>query len=468
MKLNNILKNISYSVLANAFALIVSVTMLTSVPKIIGVKDYGIWQLYIFYSSYLGLFHFGWLDGIYLRYGNYDFNDLNKRKFSGQFYSLIVFEILISIFTYILVTYCVEDNIKRSACQYICFIILPVILYTFCSFILQITNRIRDYAKGIFFERFLFFALLVMYLLIGNITYLGLFYIDIFCKVCLFLYSLYLIRNLFILKADKLKNIVNEIYSNLSVGFKLLIANLASLLIVGVIRFGISQHWSVETFGKVSLSFGITNFFMVFINAVSVVLFPLLTRSSFEEKKQAFILGRTGLNLLFFTFLILYYPIANIFNWWLPQYADAFKYMAILFPVCFFESKVGLLTTTLLKSLRQESLMLKINFITLLLSILLSFISIVLLDSLLLTIVIILIVLAFRCIISEIKLRRFMQFSKNYDSVFELIIIIFFIVCAYNNFNLFITLLMYVILYSYYMYINFENIKLLLKKLTER
>lgn len=465
MNLNNILKNISYSVLANAFSLIVSVVMLTFVPKIIGVKDYGIWQLYIFYSTYLGVFHFGWLDGIYLRYGNYDFIELDKKKFSGQFYSIFIFEFFVSIFIYLLIKLCVEDVIKQVTGQYVCLLILPVILYTFCSFILQITNRIKDYAKVIFFERVLFLVLLVIYLFFGNITYLGLFYIDILCKILLFFFSFYLIKDLIILKIDNFANIIIEIYKNITVGIKLLVANLASLCIVGIIRFGIAEHWNVEVFGKVSFSLGITNFLMVFINAIGVVIFPLLARSNLNEKKEVFLLGRCGLNILFFSLLILYYPLINILDYWLPQYEDSFKYMAILFPICFFESKVGLLISALLKSLRQEALMLKINFIVLLLSMLLSFISIICMDNLLFTVIVILLVLGLRCIISEIKLGKLLDFSIDYNLIIELFIISLFILCAYNKYSLLISLISYTALYVFYIYINFTNIKALIKKL---
>ena len=62
---------------------------------------------------------------------------------------------------------------------------------------------------------------------------------------------------------------------------------------------------------------------------------------------------------------MVYYPLKEMLSWWLPQYADSLIYMSVLFPVCLFESKVGLLINTYLKSLRKEALMLKINLISL-------------------------------------------------------------------------------------------------------
>ena len=49
--------------------------------KLIGVEKYGYWQLYLFYTSYVGFFQLGWNDGIYLRYGGEDYNNLDKGLF---------------------------------------------------------------------------------------------------------------------------------------------------------------------------------------------------------------------------------------------------------------------------------------------------------------------------------------------------------------------------------------------------
>ena len=38
---------------------------------------------------------------------------------------------------------------------------------------------------------------------------------------------------------------------------------------------------------------------------------------------------------------IFYYPIKLILSTWLPQYADSLRYMALLFPICIYESKMS-------------------------------------------------------------------------------------------------------------------------------
>ena len=68
-KLFPILSNASYAVASNLIQLIISTLVILVLPRLIGVEEYGFWQLYLFYVSYVGFAHLGWIDGIYLKYG---------------------------------------------------------------------------------------------------------------------------------------------------------------------------------------------------------------------------------------------------------------------------------------------------------------------------------------------------------------------------------------------------------------
>ena len=50
------MKNIKYAVSANFVVLGISVLLNMFVPKILGVTEYSYWQLYVFYTSYVGFF----------------------------------------------------------------------------------------------------------------------------------------------------------------------------------------------------------------------------------------------------------------------------------------------------------------------------------------------------------------------------------------------------------------------------
>lgn len=452
----SIFKNISYSFVANITSMLISVLMIIFMPKILEVQDYSIWQLYVFYSSYLGFFHFGWLDGIYLRYGGYEFEKLDKLKFSNQLYSLFLFEAIITVILLSYVYFELADLLQKEILIFVSLLLLPVILYTFSSFILQITNRIKEYAKLILFERFIFVSFVAPYLVLGYRSYIGLFYIDLFGKILTMFFGIYLIKGILIFNFAKFTDIISEIYENISVGSKLLFANIASLLILGIIRFGISQYWDVVTFGKISLALSIANFLMVFINAVSVVLFPILKRIADNELKIVYQKIDMVLTVILLGALSLYYPLKYILNWWLPQYTDSLIYVSILFPICFFESKVVLLINTYLKALRQEASLLKVNLITVGLSAMLTYFCVIYLHNLQFTIFSILMLFLFKYSVSKYFLIKQLQISYTFN---ELVLIFAFVAINSLQFNLLYSFGIYLFFFTMYLLLNKAKIK---------
>ena len=159
---NRIVSNISYSLCANIVSTLVSIIIVLLLPKLISVQTYGEWQLYIFYSFYLGFFHFGWLDGIYLRYGGYSFNEINKIKFSNQLYALVIFTIFIVVILYMGCDFII-CSYKASIIKFVILALLPTIILTYNSIVLQIGNEIKQYAKLIIFERVTFLILIFFY-----------------------------------------------------------------------------------------------------------------------------------------------------------------------------------------------------------------------------------------------------------------------------------------------------------------
>lgn len=451
-----ILKNISYSFAANCISMLISVIMITVLPKILSVRDYSIWQLYIFYTSYLGFLHFGWLDGIYLRYGGCEFEELDKVKFSNQLYALFLFETLIAIALLSYIFFEFTDILQRKVLLFSAMLLVPSMLYGFSSFILQITNRIKDYAKYILFERIVFATGVALYLFCSYRNYIGLFYIDLLAKISAMIFGLYIIRRIIVFHFYSVSNVIEEIYKNISVGSKLLFANIASMLILGIMRFGISRYWNVETFGKVSLALSIANFLMVFINAVSVVLFPALKRVADNELKIVYQKIDVMLTIILSGVLALYYPLKYVLNWWLPQYSDFLMYVSILFPICFFESKVVLLINTYLKALRQEALLLKINLITVGLSALLTYFCVVYLHNLQFTVISILLLFLFKYSISKYFLMKKLQISDSFN---ELILIFAFVAINLMQFNLLYSFGIYLLLFIIYLLFKITKIK---------
>lgn len=454
VQIKKILKNISYSFTANIISMLISVISVTFLPKFMSVEDYGAWQLYLFYIAYLGFFHFGWLDGICLRYGGCYFEKLDKVKFTSQFVLLFFVELIICVIAIIFINLFITDYYTKQVLTFVSYVLVAVILFTFVTFILQITNKIKEYAYLTLFGRILFFISLMIYFNINNREYAELIYLDIISKVLALFYSIYLIRGILVFKIDNLNNIFKETWENISVGSKLLFANIAGMLILGIIRFGISQQWDVATFGKLSLTLNCSNFFMVFINALSIVFFPILKRINEEKIKNLYIKIRSGLTSILLGCLLIYYPLNSILSWWLPKYQDSLIYMAILLPICLFESKVSLLTNTYLKALRKEKTMMKINLRVVVISFILTYISTVLLHDLNIAVISILVLFAIKSICSEIVVEKVLKIQIKRDILQEIILVILFVSINFSALDALVKFIIYTTSFILYLYIN--------------
>ncbi|MDU2693131.1 MAG: hypothetical protein E7C39_03250, partial [Intestinibacter bartlettii] len=405
-KLRNILENITYTFTANILTMLISIIMTLILPKFLGVTDYSYYQLYIFFISYVGFFHFGWIDGIYLKIGGMEYNDLEKSNYVTQFWMLNVLEIIIAAIISIFALFTIK-NIDKSfvlISTSVCGVI--TILRTYLLFILQSTNRIKEYAKYTRVDRFIYFALVIVFLFLGFKNYKIILYIDVFSKLVALVLCANKMKDIVFGKLNISKNTLLEIFENISIGIKLMLANIASTLIIGVVRFGIQKNWDIETFGKISLTLNISNLLMTFINAVAVIMFPLLRREEESNLPKIYVILRNTLMIFLYMMLIFYYPLKLILSTWLPQYADSLRYMALLFPICIYESKMSMLINTYLKSFRKEKSMLIINTISLILSLILTILSVFILNNLTLAILSIVFLLGFRCVIGELVLTK--------------------------------------------------------------
>lgn len=469
-KLRNILENITYTFTANILTMLISIIMTLILPKFLGVTDYSYYQLYIFFISYVGFFHFGWIDGIYLKIGGMEYNDLEKSNYVTQFWMLNVLEIIIAAIISIFALFTIK-NIDKSfvlISTSVCGVI--TILRTYLLFILQSTNRIKEYAKYTRVDRFIYFALVIVFLFLGFKNYKIILYIDVFSKLVALVLCANKMKDIVFGKLNISKNTLLEIFENISIGIKLMLANIASTLIIGVVRFGIQKNWDIETFGKISLTLNISNLLMTFINAVAVIMFPLLRREEESNLPKIYVILRNTLMIFLYMMLIFYYPLKLILSTWLPQYADSLRYIALLFPICIYESKMSMLINTYLKSFRKEKSMLIINTISLILSLILTILSVFILNNLTLAILSIVFLLGFRCVIGELVLTKIMNILIYKDIILETVLTAIFIISSWFINNMFCSII-YTCFYSIYVFIKRKDIKrtiLLFKKILRK
>ena len=469
LKAISFIKNLSYSFSSNLISFIVSALVVIIIPKLIGVEEYGYWQLYIFYSSYVGFLHFGWNDGIYLRFGGEEYKNLDKKLFYSQFVELLITQILIGSLIWVGSIIFVKDLNRGFIIKMVAIVTVLMNTRYMLFFILQATNRIREYARLTMLDRIVYILLILILLLFGIRDFKAMIFVDLVGKSISLFYATLSCRDLVFNKINSFYLTICETIENINVGIKLMFANIASMLIIGIVRFGIERTWDVATFGEVSLTLSISNMMMIFINAVGIIMFPILRRTNQEKFANIYLTMRDFLMVILLGFLIIYYPLKTFMAAWLPQYAESLRYMALVFPMFIYEGKMALLINTYLKTLRREKVMLRINLFSMIISLVMTYIATQVLKNLDVAILSIVILMVIRLALAENYLAKELNIKVKKDIILEMLLTTVFIITGWFM-NSWMTMLVYAISYFIYLIIKRKdimgtiyNIKLLIK-----
>jgi len=426
------IKNIFYSVFAQGIVFVTSIVIGFVLPKFLGVEQFGYWQVYLFYSGYVMFFSLGFNDGLYLRYGGLDYNQLPFKMLRS---TMRIFIGVLFVFTVIffMVSFLEKDYSKVCAFGATSINILLVGINGTLLTILQFTNRIKLNSFLTILNKIIFVFLIVPLFFINWVDFRLVIAADLFTKFILLGLNIHKSLGLFAGKTERLKDGFAEYLQNIIVGNKLMIANILSSLIIGIGRFIVERFMSIETYSLYSFATTITLFFLVFITASSLSLYPLLSRIDSEKLPNLYTNINKVLTTILFLALAGYFPLFYLIKLYLPEYMDVFNYLNILFVIVFAQGKMIFLVNTYYKVLREEKAMLIANITGFVVAVIIVIPTFYFTRSILGIVIGTTIALLWRCYASEIYLKKKMGIGNYINMIVENIIIIIFIISFWNG-----------------------------------
>jgi len=430
-KVSGFIGNVFSSMTVNAFRIIITFVLTLVLPKFLGEADYSYWQLYLFYFTYLAYTSLGWCEGTYLKYGGEEYDALPAQKMAGQFCVLAFYEIVVNLIFSVFVVLFVRDEIKVLLLALAAISAILDILRYYLQMVLQATNRIKDYAKIATCERVLFLMFSLMFLFLHKWEFVYYIYAELLARLLSLLLAVVICKRIIFIRPGSIRDIFIESKELISIGYKLLIAGIASQLIIGFVRFAIENKWGNLVFSKVSLALSMVNMIITFITAISVVIFPMLKRMPQEKLIKSYGLIREILTTVLFCVLLAYVPMKIVLQMWLPQYEESFRYLAILLPVCIFETRYTVLLGTFFKALRKEAVQLKANLISMSLSVILTAVVVYVFKSLDCSIAMIVVLVAFKTYYAERLLRKYIGIDVGVDTIWEVLLVVSFCISSW-------------------------------------
>lgn len=459
--------NMLFAFTSQGVSFLISILMSLIVPKFLDVVAYGYWQLFIFYVTYIGFFHFGLNDGLYLKLGGVEYGNMDHEEIGSQLKVSVFFQILLGV-VIVAVAAMLTTDLDRL------YVIIAFAVYmvlgnaaSFVGFIFQAANQTKIYSLADIIMKISFIGMLAA-LLLSHVYDFRFFIVCYIAGMALSVaFYAYCGRSLIFSRFRGLAATAKLIWTNIGVGIKLLFANLAGMLILGIGRLVIDGIWGIEHFGQISFSLSLTNFFLLFMFQVSVVLFPALRQTDEACQKRYFGEIDDFLSILLPVILLCYIPAKELLILWLPQYAQSLDYLAILLPLCLFDGKMQLLCSTYFKVLRKEKMLLYVNLAACLFSLILCCIGGFVLSSVDAIVVFMLLAVALRYVLSEIYLAKVFRRPCIKKLLAELLLISVFVVVSWFLPSL-MSFAVVVVLYGVYLAFRREETKKVFSRFVSR
>lgn len=427
--MGNLKKNFAFAFGAQGLQLLQSVIWSLLIPKLMGVEQFGYWQLFIFYTQYGGFLSFGLIDGTFLKIGGQEYRNLNYPflGFQLRMFCLWQIAILLPIALYGLSNASPDRSFTIiMSCTYV--VISNIMGYL--MYVLQAVNYIKYMSFGRMLTTVFFISSILILLALRTDYFRPYVICYILCNSVCLIY--YMTKTKEIIKKALSTYIetgyFSRMFQNIKVGVVLLLSNICGMLVLGFGRFMVDEEWGIKAFSVVSFSFMFVNFFMTFVQQGSLVLFPELRRWDEEKIRTFYDKLRRLMSLLFPAVLLLYLPIYYLVDFWLPQYLESAKYLLYLLPLCIFDTKMNLLCNTLFKVYNRVKSLLLCNIIALSSSVIGILISLFIIKNMIAVVVSMLIAIVIRSVIAEVLLSKIISTPPIWRNLsMELLLVAIFI-----------------------------------------
>ena len=361
MDKRSLARNLMSAFAAQGVAFVCSAVMSLLVPKILGVEEYGYYQLFIFYTSYASFFALGLFDGVYLEQGGKSRNEIDKSLIRSEFVVGLCYQIAIA---FVIAFYAsVVEEVPQRRFVLIALAVFMVVSNAtyYLGYVFQSMNETRLFSRGTVIDRVVFLVPMLLCIVFGIADFRAYVAFYVLARCAALCYSLWNARDFFRAPFMLVGDSVRRAFGSMKAGIVLTVANVSFMLIMGFARFMVDSLWGIETFGKLSLALSLVNFAVAFISQASMVLFPALRQSDESSLRRYYCVLREELGSILPFAYLLYFPLRLFVGFWLPQYEESLYYLIYLMPICVFSVQNNVLYNTYYKVRNEPRKLLWVN-----------------------------------------------------------------------------------------------------------
>lgn len=297
------------------------------IPKTLMISDYSEYKTYLMYVGFLGIFHFGFVDGIHAYFGGETKPSLTKRKEYSIYFS---FHLIIQfVLTLILLLASILFNTNKIIVL-ATLTILPLNLNSFLLFFYQSIGDFKKYTRIVIIApviNILIIVLLHKYLTLNVLitTYIG-------STIITFFYAL--LSDRYLIKSSSIRKMIKSflvyrfrIKSLFKIGIVFLIGNLIFLMFFDLGRVYTKFFKNSDEFAYFSFGVSLMALIIILVNSLNKTLYPYLFKIGTNQFKKIFVY----LSIFGCFAMTSYYVVCYIVINYIPEYTNSLKLTGILF-----------------------------------------------------------------------------------------------------------------------------------------
>ena len=271
-------KGILYVFIANAINLIISLFTGFVLPKILSIETYSSIKLFQLYITYIGVVSFGFADGMYLRIGGKNLDNLNKEELQQEFKTFKIFQILVTILAII-----VSVILQNEMLIFCSLVILPINIGNYLRQVYQAIGLFKKYSNFTNINTLLIFFINLILLFIVKTDNPQIY---IICYIIAYMVYWIIIEKetIKILGKRKVKANKKFMVEDVKSGFLLMIGNFCNVIFTGIDRIFVQNLLGSIKFAFYSFAVSVENLMNVFITPISTVMYNYLCNNKSKEQ----------------------------------------------------------------------------------------------------------------------------------------------------------------------------------------
>jgi len=347
------IKKIVATILIQVVILVMSFITGFILPKYMGPKMFGYWQIYLFYLAYLNLFGLGFNDGIALFYGGYRYKDLPFQQLQSSMRIFYIYLAAITAVLFLAVSFAKDAEIRgiyHTLALSVPIISLQcVVLTVFLSVnrtgVYNILNLLTKALSTVF----------ILFLLFDGITASRpMMYADFATRFLITIICLVLGRKFLFGKGTDLKLGMQEIKQKSKSGINITLAVIAASFMPVAGRVIVELNEPISVYGMYSFAMSLLTIVIAFTSTAGTVIFPLLKRLQKDRLQEYYRKFSFISDNLIYISLFVYIPAVLIIKYYMKEYLPVLGYIHILLVMCLPLGKIQLLLTSYYKAFRLE------------------------------------------------------------------------------------------------------------------